>query len=192
MPRNRRDIPREQRVDELVGVAVESFLSSGYGGTTMSQIAKSAGVANAALYWYFPTKDHLLAEVMDRALAAEIHLLSTNPPGPDPIDHLLKGLVDLRPYRQLHTTMHERLGESEPVREAHDRLIDWVRGLVRDGIAYHAAEVDDIEEIVELVVVVFEGLNVPGIHARSASDVIRTLMRYVLQGEAAAKLDVSS
>jgi AcrR family transcriptional regulator len=180
VPRNRREIPRDQRLSELVGAATELFLTRGYTGTTMSEVAKGAGVANAALYWYFPTKDHLLSEVMDRALAAELQLLAMRPPGPDPIDHLLQGLVDLRPYRQLHMTMHERLADSEVVVEAHSRLIGWVRGLVQDGLAYHGVSSVDRDEVEELVVVVFEGLNVPGVRARSASEVIRNLLRLVL------------
>lgn len=171
-------IPRAQRVDELVAAATELLLARGYTGTTMSAIAKSAGVANAALYWYFPTKDDLLAEVFDRALAAEIEVLKARPPGPDPFDHLLKGLADLRPYRHLHMAMHERL-ESDAVAAAHDRLIGWVRDLVRAGLEHRRHSGDDDEEIVELVLVLFEGLNVPRVDGRPAADVIRTLLQYV-------------
>jgi AcrR family transcriptional regulator len=179
MPKNRQRIPRQQRVDELVSAATELFLSRGYGATAMSAIADSAGVANAALYWYFPTKDDLLAEVWDRALTAEIEMLKARPPGPDPFDHLLKGLADLRPYRQLHMAMHDRLG-SDAVAAAHDRLIDWIRDLIRAGLEHRGHSGQDRDEIVELVVVVFEGLNVPRVDARPAADVIRTLLAYVV------------
>jgi hypothetical protein len=118
---------------------------------------------------------------MSRAVAAEIRLLESQPPGDDPIDHLVKGLADLRPYRQLHMTMHDRLAESEAVVETHDLLLEWVRGLVRDALKFHDVDMDNPDEVVELVVVVFEGLNVPGVRARAASEVILTLLRYVLQ-----------
>ena len=72
MPRNRQHIPREQRVEELLVAADELFLTRGFAKTAMSDIAASTGVTNGALYWYFPTKDHILAAVMDRALNLEI------------------------------------------------------------------------------------------------------------------------
>ncbi len=176
MPRNRQLIPREQRVDELVAAATELFLTRGYAKTRMSDVAKAVGVANAAVYWYFPTKDEVLAEIWNRALDDEIERLSNGTAGEDPFDQLLKGLADLRPYRQLHMTMHDRLGHSEAVAATHDRLIGWIRELVTQGLAYHAYADPDGAEVVELVVVLFEGLNVPGIRARSAAEIVRMLL----------------
>jgi AcrR family transcriptional regulator len=146
----------------------------------MNDIAKAVGVANAALYWYFPTKDVLLAEVWNRALDREIEQLSSGPAGTDPFDLLQKGLVDLRPYRQLHMSMHELLLDSDVVAAAHDRLIDWVRGLAREGLAFHSYEDSGTEDITDLVVVLFEGLNVPGIRARTASEIVRVLLDKVV------------
>jgi AcrR family transcriptional regulator len=173
-------IPREQRVDELVAAATELFLGRGYAKTRMTDIAKAVGVANAALYWYFPTKDVLLAEVWTRALDREIERLSSTAAETDPFDILLKGLADLRPYRQLHMTMHELLPESEVVAAAHDQLIAWVRDLVYQGLAFHGYDDSGEDDIAELVVVLFEGLNVPGIRARTASEIVRLLLDKVL------------
>src|SRR6185312_15942917 len=99
----------------------------------------------------------------------------------DPFDRLLKGFADLRPYRQLHMTMHELLPESEVVAAAHDRLIAWVRDLVDQGLVFHGFEDDaDRNDVVELVVVLFEGLNVPGIRARTASEIVQLLLDKIL------------
>jgi AcrR family transcriptional regulator len=179
MARNRQLIPREQRADELVGAATELFLKNGYAKTRMGDIASSAGVANAALYWYFETKDHVLAEVWNRALDSEIELLATRGPDTDPIQTLLKGLADLRPYRRLHMSMHDRL-DSEVVLAAHTRLIDWVRELARQGLAYRGHSEEESKDVADLIVVLFEGLNVPGVQARTATQVIETLLTKVL------------
>jgi AcrR family transcriptional regulator len=55
------------------------------------------GIANAAVYSYVPTKDHLLAEVFTRALDEEIERLAAGPD--DPFEGLIRGLLDLRAYR---------------------------------------------------------------------------------------------
>jgi AcrR family transcriptional regulator len=175
MPKNRQLIPREQRTDELLATATELLLTRGYTKTPMSDIANAAGVANAALYWYFPTKDDLLAAVWNRALDAELNLLAANPPSPDPFQQLFKGLTDLRPYRKLHTSMHDHL-DSTAVKHAHDRLIDWVRAVAHQGLEHHGHHGQDADDIADLIVVLFEGLNVPQIQARTATEVIQTLL----------------
>lgn len=175
MPRNRLDTPREERVAEVVAVADELFLRRGFAKTPMSDIAKAVGVANAAVFWYFPTKDDLLAEVFSRALTEEIDRLRNGPE--DPLDRLMQGLVELRSYRQLHMTIHERMSESESVAAVHDRLISWIRTMVIDGLRYRGYEGADEKEVVEMVVVLFEGTHVPGVRARTATDVINLLLR---------------
>lgn len=174
MPRNRRQTPRDQRVNEVVAVARDLFLTQGFKKTSMSQIAASLGVANAAVYWYFPTKDHLLAEVWGRALDEQIERLRSGPE--DPFDRLIQGLIDLRAYRGLHMTVHDRMGDSEPVAELHDRLLGWIRDTITEGLIYHGCDPEDEQATIDLIVVVFEGVNVPGIRTRTATDLISTVL----------------
>jgi AcrR family transcriptional regulator len=143
----------------------------------MSQVAETLGVANAAVYWYFKTKDELLAEVWNRSLDEEIERLKNGPE--DPFAQLIQGLIDLRAYRQLHMTVHERMINSEAVTAVHERLLDWVRDMVRDGITYHGGDPAVEDDLVELVVVVFEGTNVPGVSTRTATDLVSTILQRV-------------
>ena len=177
MARNRRQTPRDHRVNEVVMAARELFLVQGFNKTPMSQIAEALGVANAAVYWYFRTKDELLAEVWTRVLEEEIERLKSGPK--DPFARLIQGLIDLRPYGQLHMTMHERMLNSEPVEASHSRLLDWIRETVNEGIAYHGGDPSKDQELVDLVVVVYEGTNVPGIRSRTATDLITMVLQRV-------------
>lgn len=136
----------------------------------MSEIAQSIGVANAAIYWYFPSKDHLLAEVWRRALEEEIERLKDGPE--DPFRRLIDGLIHLRPYRGLHMTIHERMLESPELAAVHERTLDWIRDTVSLGITWHGRDAVREAELVDLVVVLFEGANVPGIRTRTATDLI--------------------
>lgn len=161
-------------MNEVVIAARELFLSQGFNNTRMAQIADSLGVGNAAVYWYFPSKDHLLAEVWVRALDEEIERLMRGPE--DPFARLIQGLINLRPYRHLHMTIHERMLDSPEVATAHERTLSWIRDTVRLGIAWHGRDPLQEEDLVELVVVVFEGANVPGVQSRTATDLISSVL----------------
>ena len=65
------------RVDALVDATIAELRVHGYDGLTVRNAARRAGVAPATAYSYFGSKDHLVAEVFWRRLAA----LPT--PGPD-------------------------------------------------------------------------------------------------------------
>ncbi|WP_328840902.1 helix-turn-helix domain-containing protein [Streptomyces europaeiscabiei] len=56
MPRNRQQIPREERTGDLLAAATELFLSKGYAKTTMADISSAAGVARGNDCWYFDSK----------------------------------------------------------------------------------------------------------------------------------------
>jgi AcrR family transcriptional regulator len=53
-------------VDGLTEAAVEELAAAGYGGLTVRNVAKRAGVAPATAYNYFASKEHLVAEVFWR------------------------------------------------------------------------------------------------------------------------------
>lgn len=62
-------MPREQRRDQLVGVARSVFAGRGYRTTSMDTIAEEAGVSKPVLYQHFASKQELyLALIDDSAL----------------------------------------------------------------------------------------------------------------------------
>ena len=50
---------------EIVSEATRQFLEKGYSHTTVSAIAKSLGMSQGNLTFHYPTKEHLLAELVD-------------------------------------------------------------------------------------------------------------------------------
>ncbi len=57
-------------VDRLTRAAVEVLREEGFAGLTVRTVASRAGVAPATAYTYFSSKEHLVAEVFWRRLAA--------------------------------------------------------------------------------------------------------------------------
>jgi AcrR family transcriptional regulator len=69
MAKNRREIDSEYKRQEILLAARHLLLAEGYDATSMSRLAKEAGVAPNTLYWYFKDKDELLIAILDELVA---------------------------------------------------------------------------------------------------------------------------
>ena len=58
---------KEETKRRIISTARELFLSQGVEGTTMEQIAAAADIAKGTLYNYFPVKEAILGEYIQRA-----------------------------------------------------------------------------------------------------------------------------
>ncbi|WCT05748.1 TetR/AcrR family transcriptional regulator [Rhodococcus qingshengii] len=161
MPSNRRAIPRAERTAEILDAASQEFLAKGYEGATISDVATAGGMTPANVYWYFPSKDHLFAAVMNRMLDRALEKLEVSNPGADARTRIVQGMADMRSYRYLHSAMHERLDKSPEVLEAHDRFMKWLTDLVRETVQAGNYSPEEQESIVEIAVFLFEGFSVP-------------------------------
>ncbi|MGH7860068.1 MAG: helix-turn-helix domain-containing protein, partial [Candidatus Binatia bacterium] len=49
---------------QILDAALRLFAERGYGGTSIRDIARAAGVQSASLYSHYPSKEHVLAEIV--------------------------------------------------------------------------------------------------------------------------------
>jgi TetR/AcrR family hemagglutinin/protease transcriptional regulator len=63
--RQRRRLPPEERRAQLLEVALHVFAGSGLGQARHAEIAAEAGVAVSTVFLYFPTREALVAAVLD-------------------------------------------------------------------------------------------------------------------------------
>jgi AcrR family transcriptional regulator len=63
---SKREQQAEQRRNQLIDTALALFAAQGIEATRVSDIAQMAGVAQGLLYHYFPSKDALLAAIIER------------------------------------------------------------------------------------------------------------------------------
>src|SRR5689334_12626068 len=59
-----REMPVEMR-QLVLDTAAALFRDKGYAATTMREVAERCGIRAASLYYHFPAKDEILAEVFD-------------------------------------------------------------------------------------------------------------------------------
>ncbi|WP_155771679.1 helix-turn-helix domain-containing protein, partial [Mycobacterium asiaticum] len=69
MARNKRPQAADEKRAEIVAAARRLFIDAGYDATSMSRLAKEAGVAPNTIYWYFGDKDDVLIAVLDSVMA---------------------------------------------------------------------------------------------------------------------------
>src|SRR6266567_4137127 len=68
MPRTRRDVDREAKVAEVLDAAEKQLLEGGFEALSVAGVARQVGVAQNAVYWYFPSRDHLFVAALERIL----------------------------------------------------------------------------------------------------------------------------
>ncbi|TDD42426.1 TetR/AcrR family transcriptional regulator [Saccharopolyspora elongata] len=161
MPRNRQHIPKAEREAAVVGQAVELFVTNGYRGTSITSVGRAAGIAAAAVHWYFPTKDDLFAAALSSIFETARDQVEADPAiGGDPRDELVALLAEVQPYRALHREAYERMAESESVCAAYQHVHQWMEQRLFAAIASRLPEGADIDLVADVAHVLFEGILV--------------------------------
>src|SRR3954451_21859745 len=68
MPRTRAAVSRDEKVDEIGAAAERRLREGGYEALSVAAIARELSLAQNAIYWYFPSKDHLFVAALEQML----------------------------------------------------------------------------------------------------------------------------
>ncbi|WP_241251274.1 TetR/AcrR family transcriptional regulator [Candidatus Protofrankia californiensis] len=173
MPRNRQEVPREERIDALLAVAEQQFLARGFAATSVAEIARAAGIEPGSVYWYFRSKDHAFAAVLNRLLDGEVDRIDAF--DGDPAQKLFAALDSVERRRSLHPCVAERAPHSPTVMEYHERLHSWLHDLALATVTDH---VDETEQDIaaDAVVATIEGGLADPAPTRPTSSLVRYLL----------------
>jgi AcrR family transcriptional regulator len=56
--------PKEERINQIIDVALDCFTRNGYVNTTIDDIAEGCQLSKGSIYWYFKTKDDILIQTI--------------------------------------------------------------------------------------------------------------------------------
>lgn len=121
MAKNKRDIELQVKRDELDRVAARLFLEKGYEATSMAKIAQALKVAPNTLYWYYRSKEELLVGVLNHLLSQSLQQMPSVS-GLPLHEQMTWMLREFEQSRELVTTVHARLEQSEVIKAWHDRF----------------------------------------------------------------------
>jgi AcrR family transcriptional regulator len=84
-------LDRGEKTREILDAAVATLLAHGYDGLSVAALARDLGIANNAVYWYFPSKDDLVVAAVERMLA---DIVARKPPSSRGLEHQVLWFVD--------------------------------------------------------------------------------------------------
>jgi len=134
--------------EKILDAAIRLFSRRGYRGTSVADIAKEAGVAKSAVFWYFGTKDGLLEMVVKKLVSGSVQqmideiLTTEDADEADLLNTLLEHLQKKlgadpelnRAYLLLQIeTYHEGREAGKPFEQALDSCIRFFTMLVANG-----------------------------------------------------------
>jgi len=79
----------EERKNQILDAAMETFSKVGFHKARMSDIADTSGLSKGALYWYFENKNDLINNLLARVFEPEIKDLRSLLTDPRPVDERL-------------------------------------------------------------------------------------------------------
>jgi AcrR family transcriptional regulator len=177
------------RREDIITAAAAAYGELGYHGSSLREIAKRVGISHAGLLYYFPTKEALLAAVLERRDADDSEREQlTVPPGLDVLRHFVAlaehnvrhpGIVDL--YSRLAA---EAVSPDHPAhdyfvrhyRAARESVVESfevlaARGQLRDGVDPGAAAL--------AFIALMDGLQVQWLTVPGDVDLIGSLRFYL-------------
>ena len=127
MPTARAGIGRDDKLTQILDAAQARLLAGGYDGMSVAAIARDLGLAANTIYWYFGSKDALLAAVARRLLTAQ---LATKPDGRDPVAKVLWTSDKMSELGFLRTLVSNRAPHSAEAASLHADLEGWIAQLL--------------------------------------------------------------
>jgi AcrR family transcriptional regulator len=187
------------RREDIISAAALLYGEAGYHGSSLREIAKRVGITHAGLLYYFPTKEALLAAVLERRDAEdrEREQLEVQP-GLEVLRHFVAlaghnvrhpGIVDLysRLAAEAVSADHPAHGYFERhYRAARDSVVESFRVLATDGSLREGVDPDFAALT---FIALMDGLQVQWLTTPDQVDLVGSL-RFYLQNLLAVPLDV--
>lgn len=180
MPRTRSDVARSAKVDEILAVAVRRLREGGYERLSVAALARELDVAQNAVYWYFPSKDHLFVAALERMLR---DIVARKPPNQKRLERKILWFVEqLEPMADVRAAMDERARVSEVVATfAADARAVW-RRMLSNVLSSRVPE-EDLPLTVDALLATIEGaLHQSHTHAERERLIAFALARLVPEG----------
>lgn len=155
----------EKRKQELLRIAYEMFLSKGYENTSVDEIIEKAGIAKGTYYYYFPSKEQTLEEVIDMMLDAQEEKARMILNSDAPVPQKLVGIIaSFRPdageeaitdalHAPENVLMHEKTEK-----KLFTRIVPILSEVGRQGVDEGLFSCDNIPERVRQIVILSSAL----------------------------------
>jgi AcrR family transcriptional regulator len=177
VPRNRQQVDRAEKIDEIVRVGERIVRTGGYEALSFNGIAEELGLARGAVYWYFRSKDELFAACAARAIQ---NTLSNPPKRAGYATRVVWAVDQLAEIRAIHTTLQDRARHSEPAKRLLDAIQESLTAQLRELLRPHV-EPARLEPVTRTIFVFVQGLLALPLSARDRQKDLHFLLTELIR-----------
>jgi AcrR family transcriptional regulator len=177
MPRTRPELERDAKVAEIVEAAERRLRLGGYEELSVAGIARELGLAQNAIYWYFPSKDHLFVAALDRMLREIAARKPTHQVGE--VERILWFTDEFQALSGLRAAMNERARNSKVVADFVAELDALLARMLSNALSDHV-EAEELPVAVETFRATVEGTFVKGLDEQERRKVLTFALERLL------------
>jgi TetR/AcrR family transcriptional regulator, cholesterol catabolism regulator len=179
MPKTRQSVSRDEKVGEILALSERRLREGGYEALSVAAIARELGLAGNAIYWYFPSKDHLFVAALERMLREIAARKPSREVGE--VERILWFTDQFQVLSDLRGAMNERARSSQVVADFVAELDALLSRMLSNALRDHVPA-KELPVAVETFRATVEGTFVKGLDKRARRKVLRfTLERLMGQ-----------
>jgi AcrR family transcriptional regulator len=173
MPRTRPELDRAEKETAILAAAEDQLETGGYAALSVAGIARELGLAQNAIYWYFPSKDHLFVAAVER-MGVRVFEAKHRARG-DWTARLLAVVDALADLYPLLPAIRERAAVSPVVRRFERALLSQFRAMLAAALAADLPS-KDAEIAAETVLSTVIGAYATGLSKARRTVILRHLV----------------
>lgn len=148
----------------------------------MAELSAGIGVAQNAIYWYYPSKDHLLVAVLERRQGRVLEALEeADALGGRLRRTLATVLAVMRELQPLVDVLRARAVHSEVIVEFRRRFHLHLRGLVADALGRNAPWLRNRDLLADAVISLVEGALIYETPEYPAEKIVLTAIKRMIR-----------
>ncbi len=172
MPRNRTEMSRDDKLEEILSVSEQRLRAQGYDGLSVAAIARELGLAQNAIYWFFGSKDELFVATLERMLR---EIAARKPKGGDETARILWWVDEFEPISAMRPAISERARQAPVVAAFAAELEALLSRMLANALRGRVAE-DELAQVVATLRATIEGTFANGLPRKER----RELLTYAL------------
>jgi AcrR family transcriptional regulator len=174
MPKTRPAESRDDKISEILALAEARLREGGYQALSVAAIARELGLAQNAIYWYFPSKDELFVATLKRMLEKIVARKPSKHVGE--LDRILWFTDQFQVLSGLRGAMNDRARSSAVVADFVEQLDELLSRMLSNALRDHIPA-HELPVAVEAFRATVDGAFVKGLDKRAR----RKLLTFTLQ-----------
>jgi AcrR family transcriptional regulator len=180
VPKTRSTASRDEKVDEILEIAKRRLADGGYETLSVAAIARELGLAQNAIYWYFPSKDALFVTALEGMLSE----IAARKPSKEvgEIERILWFTDQFETLSGLRGAIRERARRSPVVAEFEQRLEALLSSMLANALRARISA-DELPLAVETFRATAEGTFVKGLDRGTRRSVLAFALERLMADE---------